>query len=336
MFNNSSKIMFFFTLMMGSMISVSANSWLSAWMGLEINLLSFIPLMSDMKLMSTESSLKYFLIQALASMILLFSMISMYMKMNMLNYYYCKLMIISSLLMKMGSAPFHFWFPMIMEGLSWLNSLILMTWQKFAPLMLISYFNFDNMMLIPIILSSLIGSMGGLNQVSIRKLMAYSSINHLSWMLMSIMNNNNIWILYFLIYSLLNFIITMMFHEFKISYINQLTFMIFNSKLMKFFIFMNLLSLGGLPPFLGFFPKWLIIQEMVMNKQIMLMLILMMTTLISLFYYIRISYTTFLLNHYEINWIKFSFHSNYWKFILILSMISLMGLFLISSMYFFL
>lgn len=260
----------------------------------------------------------------------------MYIKMNILNYYYCKLIIISSLLIKIGSAPFHFWFPIIIEGLSWLNSLILITWQKFAPLILISYFNFDNIILIPIILSSLIGSIGGLNQVSIRKLIAYSSINHLRWILIRIINNNNIWILYFLIYSLLNFIITIIFHEFKISYINQLTFIIFNSKLIKFFIFINLLSLGGLPPFLGFFPKWLIIQEIVINKQIILILILIITTLISLFYYIRIRYTTFLLNHYEINWIKFSFHRNYWKFILILSIISLIGLFLISSIYFFL
>nr|QQW48050.1 NADH dehydrogenase subunit 2 [Lipoptena sp.] len=337
MFNNSSKIMFMIILMMGSMISVSANSWLSAWMGLEINLLSFIPLMSDNKLMSTESSLKYFLIQALASTVLLFSVISMYMNMNkFFNNYYNEMMIISSLLMKMGSAPFHFWFPNIMEGLSWFNVMILMTWQKIAPLMLISYFKMEMIMLISIILSSLIGALGGLNQVSLRKLMAYSSINHLSWMLMSIFNNSNIWMMYFLIYSLLISIIVMMFNLFKISYINQMNFMFLNSKLMKFFIFLNLLSLGGLPPFLGFFPKWLIIQEMLMNNQILLTLMMILSTLVLLFYYIRICYSTFLLNYYEINWMKISFYKNYWNYLLINSMISLMGLFMISSMYFFL
>nr|AMH85370.1 NADH dehydrogenase subunit 2 [Winthemia rufopicta] len=336
MLNNSSKIMFLMILMMGTMISISANSWLSAWMGLEINLLSFIPLMTDNKLMSTESSLKYFLTQALASSMLLFAVILFLLNSNKINSnYFMEMVIFSSLIMKSGSAPFHFWFPNVMEGLSWMNNLILMTWQKIAPLMLISYVMFKSLIIISIILSSFIGALGGLNQTSLRKLMAYSSINHLSWMLMAMYNSNILWMIYFLFYNLLTFMMIFMFNMFKISHINQLFSLFFNSKIMKFFLFFNLLSLGGLPPFLGFLPKWMVIQSMTMNNQLFLLTFMLFMALITLYYYIRLSYSAFMLNYYENNWYNNTFYSSMkMNFFLNSSFISSFSLFLVSSLYF--
>nr|YP_010693828.1 NADH dehydrogenase subunit 2 [Tachina lateromaculata]WCD42058.1 NADH dehydrogenase subunit 2 [Tachina lateromaculata] len=336
MFNNSSKIMFMSILMMGTMTSISANSWLSAWMGLEINLLSFIPLMSDNKLMSTESSLKYFLTQALASSVLLFSIILLLLNSMKINYYYSmEMMIISSLLLKSGSAPFHFWFPNVMEGLSWTNALILMTWQKIAPLMLISYIIMKPLIIITIIFSSMIGALGGLNQTSLRKLMAYSSINHLSWMLAAMYNSNLLWMIYFLFYSFLTFSMIFMFNMFKISYINQLFSLLFYSKNMKFFLFFNLLSLGGLPPFLGFFPKWIVIQSLTLNNQLFLLTFMVMMTLITLYFYMRLSYSAFMLNYYENNWmINSIYNSMNMKIFMFCSFVSSFGLFLLSSLYF--
>nr|QNV49137.1 NADH dehydrogenase subunit 2 [Drino sp. PH-2020] len=336
MFNNSSKIMFLSILMMGTLISISANSWLSTWMGLEINLLSFIPLMSDNKLMSTESSLKYFLIQTLASSMFLFSIIlfllnSNYIYMN----YFMEMMILSSLLLKSGAAPFHFWFPNVMEGLSWMNSLILMTWQKIAPLMLISYIISKPIIIMSIILSTLIGSLGGLNQTSLRKLMAYSSINHLGWMLISMYSNNTLWMTYFMFYSFLSFSMIFLFNMFKISYINQLFSLFFHSKIMKFFLFFNLLSLGGLPPFMGFLPKWMTIQMLIMNNQLFLLIFMTLMTLITLYFYIRLSYSAFMLNYYEIYWLNYSnFKSMDMMIFMSFSFFSTFGLFLISSLYF--
>nr|YP_010596265.1 NADH dehydrogenase subunit 2 [Taxigramma karakulensis]WAJ60510.1 NADH dehydrogenase subunit 2 [Taxigramma karakulensis] len=338
MFNNSSKMLFFMILIMGTLISISANSWLGAWMGLEINLLAFIPLMSDNKLMSTEASLKYFLTQALASSMILFTIILFMLNSNKIySEYFMEMMILSSLLLKSGSAPFHFWFPMVMEGLSWLNSLILMTWQKIAPLMLISYIIFKPLIITSIIFSSLIGALGGLNQTSLRKLMAYSSINHLSWMLMAMYSSNSLWLMYFLMYTFLNFMMVFMFNMFKTSYINQLYSLFFNSKSMKFFIFFNLLSLGGLPPFIGFFPKWMIIQYLTMNNQLFLLVFMVLMALITLFFYIRLSYSALMLNYYENNWMMISyFKTNYMLTLMICSFFSTFGLFLITSLYFFL
>nr|YP_009727731.1 NADH dehydrogenase subunit 2 [Cephenemyia trompe]QHX99769.1 NADH dehydrogenase subunit 2 [Cephenemyia trompe] len=336
MFNNSSKILFFSILLMGTLISISANSWLGAWMGLEINLLSFIPLMSDNKLMSTEASLKYFLTQALASSVLLFAVIMFLLNLNIKNStFFTESMIFSSLLLKSGSAPFHFWFPNVMEGLSWFNSLILMTWQKIAPMMLMSYIILKPLIMVSIIFSSLIGALGGLNQTSLRKLMAYSSINHLSWMLMAMFNNNLLWITYFIFYTFLTFTMIYLFNLFKISHINQLFSLPFYSKIMKFFIFINLLSLGGLPPFLGFLPKWLVIQSLTMNNQMTILSFMVFMTLITLYFYMRLTYSAFMLNYYENNWLNYSsFNSIYLLTFFICSFISLFGLFLISSLYF--
>nr|YP_007026264.1 NADH dehydrogenase subunit 2 [Chrysomya rufifacies]AFV08337.1 NADH dehydrogenase subunit 2 [Chrysomya rufifacies]AFV08350.1 NADH dehydrogenase subunit 2 [Chrysomya rufifacies] len=336
MFNNSSKIMFFGILMMGTLISISANSWLGAWMGLEINLLAFIPLMSDNKLMSTEASLKYFLTQALASSVFLFAVILFLLNSSKTNSnYFMEMMIFSSLLLKSGSAPFHFWFPNVMEGLSWLNALILMTWQKIAPLMLISYIIFKPLIITSIILSSLIGALGGLNQTSLRKLMAYSSINHLGWMLAAMYNNNLLWMTYFMFYTFLTFCMIFMFNMFKTSHINQLFSLFFHSKTMKFFLFFNLLSLGGLPPFLGFFPKWIVIQSLTMNNQLFLLTFMVLMTLITLYFYMRLCYSAFMLNYYENNWLNMSMYKSInMKIFMICSFFSSFGLFLISSLYF--
>nr|AMP43807.1 NADH dehydrogenase subunit 2 [Suragina sp. KW-2016] len=341
MLNNSSKMLFMSTLMIGSMIAISANSWLTAWMGLEINLLSFIPLMNNnSNMMPTEASLKYFLTQSLASMILLFAIIISMMKFNFTFQFYfnnlSNLMIMSTLLLKMGAAPFHFWFPNVMEGLSWNNNFILMTWQKIAPMMLISYFNLHNFMMTIILFSIIIGSLGGLNQTSLRKIMAFSSINHLGWMLCSMNFSENMWFTYFLFYSFISLNIIMFFNMFQIFHMNQLFSIFFNSKITKFLMFMNLLSLGGLPPFLGFIPKWLVIQYLSINKQFMLLTLMTCMTLITLYFYLRICYSAFMLNYNENNWIiNMTYNSIFMNLYLIMSTISLTGMFSISMIFYF-
>nr|QBF00328.1 NADH dehydrogenase subunit 2 [Stegana wuliangi] len=339
MFYNSSKILFVIIMLSGSLISITSNSWLSAWMGLEINLLSFIPLMSDNNnLMSTEASLKYFLVQALASAVLLFAVIMLMVKTTMnfeVNSFYSSSIIMSSLLLKSGAAPFHFWFPNIMEGLSWMNCLLLMTWQKIAPLLLISYLNVNIVLYSSIILSVIIGSLGGLNQTSLRKLLAFSSINHLGWMLISLKINLSIWFIYFLMYSFLSFTLIFLFNSFKIFHFNQLFSMFFSYKPLKFSLMINFLSLGGLPPFLGFLPKWLVIQQLSFENQYFLLTILVMTALITLFFYLRMCFSAFMLNYTENVWINDS-QLNYSNFYLhlILSFLSIFGLIMISMVYF--
>nr|QZZ18189.1 NADH dehydrogenase subunit 2 [Bibasis miraculata] len=331
---NSNKMFFFFILIMSTLISISSNSWLGCWIGLEINLLSFIPLISNSNnLMSSEAALKYFLTQTIASINFLFTILlkMIFFKNFEINNLF-SILINSSLLMKMGSTPFHFWFPNIVEGLSWLNCFILMSWQKITPMILISYYMNKNFLFFVMMINTIIGSIGGINQVSLRKLMSFSSINNLGWMLISIMISETLFLFYFIVYSFLISIICFFFHMLNIYFINQM--FIFNMNfLLKFIMLMNFLSLGGLPPFLGFFPKWIIINFLILKKFFIITFIFILTSLITLFYYIRIMYSSIMFNYMKLKWFKIFIKNNYFMLILMSNLISLMGM--IFSTFFF-
>nr|YP_009349948.1 NADH dehydrogenase subunit 2 [Lipotactes tripyrga]AQM40122.1 NADH dehydrogenase subunit 2 [Lipotactes tripyrga] len=306
---NTTKLLFMTCLILGTLISISANSWLGVWMGLEINLMSFIPLMTNTNnIISNEAALKYFLIQAFASLMLLLSIILMNIltQFNFINYIPISLMMMSTpLLLKMGAAPFHFWFPGIMEGLSWMNCLLLMTWQKIAPLILISYTLKMNFFIYCIIITSIIiGSLGGLNQTSLRKLMAYSSISHIGWMISAMLTGENMWQFYLITYTFLTSSIILLFHLLKVYHINQNFLIMNNTPITKTCLFTLLLSLGGLPPFMGFLPKWLTIQMLVELKVFLITTMMVVMTLITLFFYLRMTFTAFLLSPTELKWIN--------------------------------
>nr|ALO71121.1 NADH deshydrogenase subunit 2 [Staphylinidae sp. 1 EF-2015] len=305
------KLLFFIIALIGTLISISSNSWLGMWIGLEINLLSIIPLMNNNNnSLSTEASLKYFVIQALASMIILFSII---MSMNcLINGNYLMMMMNSALSMKMGMAPFHFWFPSVMEGLNWSNCLILMTVQKIAPMILLMYnINFSIMMTIIIIISMVIAGIMGFNQISLRKILAYSSINHMAWMIASMFLMEITWIYYFFIYIFITANIVIFLKMFNIFYLMHFYISIKKHMMISLLFMSNLLSLGGLPPFLGFLPKWMTIQNLIESDMFFLTFLMIMLTLITLYYYIRVSLSMMILNFYNMN---FTLKMNFMKF----------------------
>nr|YP_010716058.1 NADH dehydrogenase subunit 2 [Parnassius hide]WDE75768.1 NADH dehydrogenase subunit 2 [Parnassius hide] len=331
---NSNKMFFYFILFFSTLISISANSWLGCWIGLEINLLSFIPLISNSKnLLSSEAALKYFLTQSIASINFLFSiLLKMILFQNFEINNLFSILINSSMLMKMGSTPFHFWFPNIIEGLSWFNCFILMTWQKISPMILLSYYMNNNFLMFIMIFNVIVGTMGGINQTSLRKLLSFSSINNLGWMLAALMMTENLWIFYLMMYSFLISIMCFFFNMLGIYYINQLFIMNMSFSL-KMSLLINFLSLGGLPPFLGFFPKWIIINFLILNKLFIISFIFIMMSLIMLFFYIRIMYSSIMFNYLKMKWFK-NFMKNYLLLIMnIFSMISLLGMIFSTFMF---
>nr|YP_010155744.1 NADH dehydrogenase subunit 2 [Colasposoma dauricum]QQY84935.1 NADH dehydrogenase subunit 2 [Colasposoma dauricum] len=290
------KLMFTLTMIMGTLITISSYSWMSMWMGLEINLLSIIPLLKSINnQFPAESAFKYFIIQSIASTSFLFSMILNYNLIEQLNNFFnltINIIFYASILTKIGAAPFHAWFPEVLEGLSWSKCFIMLTWQKIAPMIIIlQNFKFNFMMLIIIMLSSFTGSILGLNQISLRKIMAYSSINHISWMLASIPSTKIIWLMYFLIYTMISLVIILTLNYMKLYFFHQLGFLK-NNKILNMLLSLNFLSLGGLPPFLGFFPKWLTINFLILNNNFFIALMLIIFTLISLFIYTRITFSS--------------------------------------------
>nr|YP_010987663.1 NADH dehydrogenase subunit 2 [Platystethus dilutipennis]WON66095.1 NADH dehydrogenase subunit 2 [Platystethus dilutipennis] len=322
------KLLFLTSLLMSIMITISAFSWLNMWLGLEINMLSIIPLMTSTKNMySTESSLKYFIVQAMASSLLLLTIILMSMKLMNINF---MMMMNSALLIKLGAAPFHFWFPEVMEGQMWSMCFILLTAQKISPLMLINYnMNLSYFMIIIIIMNMLISAFMGLNQISMRKILTFSSINHIGWMIASIMFMKIIWLFYFMVYVVILINITYLLNFLKIYYIKQIIKINFPINFKMIFMF-NFFSLGGLPPFIGFLPKWLTIQMMMNNNLYLIMTIMVMLTLLTLFYYLRLMMSSLMFSKF--NYYSYFMLNNYIIYLNIISMLFLPLTFLIFMM----
>nr|YP_010999372.1 NADH dehydrogenase subunit 2 [Arma koreana]WPM93257.1 NADH dehydrogenase subunit 2 [Arma koreana] len=288
------------TLLVSTLITLSANNWISMWIGLEINMMSFIPLiLSKINKSSSEAAMIYFLTQSISSMLMMMMILIMMCKYLMPNLMISSIIMIS-LFIKLGAAPFHMWMPKIMSNMEWMKCSILMTWQKIAPLFMIS--NLDNKVIlyIAIILSVTIGSIGGLNQTSLRKMMAYSSINHLGW-LMAINKSMNLWMMYLTIYGMMIVSMCYLFNKYKFNFINQMSSINMNTT-DKFSLFLLMLSMGGLPPFIGFLPKWLTIQSLINEQEILIMLIMIMFSLVTLMYYLRVMTNMYLSFNSSIKW----------------------------------
>nr|YP_010535220.1 NADH dehydrogenase subunit 2 [Megacopta bituminata]UYA97642.1 NADH dehydrogenase subunit 2 [Megacopta bituminata] len=297
---HKTKTVFIIMMMFGTLITMCSNSWMSMWMGLEMNLLSFIPLMKKKSKKNAEAMMIYFMVQSISSTILMFSIImkSIYPTPNMTF----SIMMMLSLLTKMGAAPFHMWVPKVMKMSEWDINIILMTWQKLGPMIMISNIQMsDNLLSIMIMMSIVVGAMGGLNQTSLKKIMAFSSINHLGWMLSMIKIQNN-WMMYLMIYSIMVMSTCTMFHKYNMLYLTQINMMNLSYS-EKISYSSSMLSLGGLPPFIGFLPKWISIQTLIMNESYIIMLFMMMFSIITLFYYMR-TMSMIIMNHSTINkWI---------------------------------
>jgi len=285
------KIIFTIRLIAGTLITLSSTNWISAWIGLELNLISFIPLIIDnSNQRRREAGLKYFLVQTLGSVfILLSSILIVIFNYNNVGIITVYAPIMLALALKIGAAPLHFWFPATIQGITWSNCFLLMTWQKLAPLSLFLRLN-TTLIIFMALASSITGAIGGFNQPYIRKLLAYSSINHLGWLLTSTLINEKMILIYFRIYRTLNLAVIFILNYFNVSHLSQIQGHD-NSNNTNILLTTNLLSLGGIPPFLGFIPKWIIITQII-GKTPVLVTILTLSSLITLYFYLRIGYLT--------------------------------------------
>nr|ABW82637.1 NADH dehydrogenase subunit 2 [Pista cristata] len=279
--------LFYLTLLSGIMISLSSNNWIAIWLGLELNMYSFIPLLLQSNLnQEKEAAIKYFLIQALASGILILSMIN-------ITSSYSSLLLLISLMIKLGLAPCHFWFPTVMSALSWKMCWILSTIQKITPLALATQtFLLMNPLFVSfsIVCSSLIGGFGGLNQTQMRAILAYSSINHLGWMMAGTLNSITTTLIYFLGYMI---IVSSIIQNMMATQSFSVNPNIFKIQPHIFFS-TSLLSLGGLPPLFGFFPKLFVLNSLLSTNSpfILLSVILIFSSTLSLYYYLKIIFNT--------------------------------------------
>nr|AEK27552.1 NADH dehydrogenase subunit 2 [Anolis chrysolepis] len=289
------------SLVTGTVITMTSHHWLMAWIGLEMNTMAIIPIISSPhNPRATEAATKYFLTQAAASATILFSsMINAWQTgtwdITNMTFSPSLILLTVALAMKLGLAPAHFWLPEVLQGSTLPTALIMTTWQKLAPMTLV-YLTINNLstpVLISMgLLSTAIGGWGGLNQTQTRKVMAYSSIAHLGWMITISSIMTNIMIMNLFIYMLMTTAIFCLLIASKSKTIQDTTMTWTLSPIMTMTTAILLLSLGGLPPLTGFMPKWLILEELITQNLIPPTLIMMMSALLSLFFYLRLTYMT--------------------------------------------
>nr|AFI47847.1 NADH dehydrogenase subunit 2 [Myiarchus stolidus] len=317
--NPQAKLIFSMSLLLGTTITISSNHWIMAWTGLEINTLAILPLISKSHHpRAIEASTKYFLVQATASTLLLFSSASNawftgQWDITQLTHPVSCILLTTAISMKLGLVPFHFWFPEILQGSSLMTSLLLATIMKFPPtilLLLTSPSLNPTLLSMMAIASAALGGWMGLNQTQVRKIMAFSSISHLGWMIIILIYNPKLTLITFYAYSLTTAAIFFTLNSTNTLKLSTLMSMWSKIPTLAAALMLTLLSLAGLPPLTGFLPKWLIIQELTKQELTTTATIIALLSLLGLFFYLRLAYcATITLPPNSVNHMK-QWHTN--------------------------
>nr|BCD55519.1 NADH dehydrogenase subunit 2 [Chloris sinica kittlitzi] len=299
--NPQAKLIFAISLLLGTTITISSHHWIMAWAGLEINTLAVLPLISKSHHpRSIEAATKYFLTQAAASTLVLFSSMTNawctgQWDITQLSHPTSSLILTSAIAMKLGLVPFHFWFPEVLQGSPLSTGLILSTIMKLPPITLL-YMTSPSLnptlLTILAILSTAVGGWVGLNQTQIRKILAFSSISHLGWMTAVIIYNPKLTLLNFYLYTMMTAAVFLTLNSIKVLKLSTLMTAWTKIPSLNAMLLLTLLSLAGLPPLTGFLPKWLIIQELTKQEMILAATLISLLSLLSLFFYLRLAYCT--------------------------------------------
>nr|AER58938.1 NADH dehydrogenase subunit 2 [Asthenes maculicauda] len=297
--NPQAKLISIMSLLLGTTITISSNHWAMAWTGLEINTLAILPLISKPHHpRAIEATTKYFLVQAAASTLLLFSsttnaLFTGQWDITQLTHPISCLLMTAAISIKLGLVPFHFWFPEVLQGSSLITGLLLATVMKFPPitLILLTFPSLNPTLLtIMAISSAALGGWAGLNQTQTRKVLAFSSISHLGWMTIIIIYNPKLTLITFYLYCLMTAAIFLALKTIKILKLSSMMTAWTKIPSLSAILMLALLSLAGLPPLTGFLPKWLIIQELTKQEMTSTATIIALLSLLGLFFYLRLAY----------------------------------------------
>nr|YP_010485106.1 NADH dehydrogenase subunit 2 [Hemidactylus almakhwah]UVW80887.1 NADH dehydrogenase subunit 2 [Hemidactylus almakhwah] len=286
-----------------TILTMASNHWLLAWISLELNTLSILPIMmKHHHPRATEATTKYFIIQAAAAAsILLASTLNAWQtgEWSILhtNSLLTTTLATVAIMMKLGLAPAHLWYPEVMQGTTLYTAMLISTWQKLAPLALLylMYTNLNPTMLMLLgLMSTATGGWTGLNQTQTRKIMAFSSIAHMGWLLPALATNQGLATLTMLLYLITTTAIFLTMAATTTKTISDISSTWPASPIAMTAMLVTLMSLAGLPPLTGFMPKWLITKELTTTNLLPLGMALLLTSLPSLYFYTRMAYMTML------------------------------------------
>ena len=310
----------------GMLLMISSNDLLSLFMSMELQSLSLYILVSFSRddFTSSEAGVKYFIIGSLSTCIFLFGTSLVYglvgstsfneISVFMSDIYSTPTMLIVGLIfilvslsLKISAAPFHMWTPDVYQGAPSIITTLLSTLPKIAAfgvlIRLLVYpfgeiiVDWGKILIILSISSMLIGSLGALRQTDLKRLMAYSTINHIGFILMGLIPGSEDGItsicIYLIFYITMNlgiflFILNMQRDQVSVTSIKDLSGLYRSQPLTAGCVSIILFSMAGIPPMAGFIGKLIILNIVIDNNLFFLAVIAVLTSVIAAFYYIRL------------------------------------------------
>ena len=309
---------------LGMLLLISSKDLISLYLSIELISLSLYILASIKRdgQYSTEAGIKYFLLGAVASGILLFGSALIYWLtgetsfIGLSNYIWyspfsqdsislsiAALFILIALLFKLAAAPFHMWAPDVYEGSPTIVTAYFAIVPKIATLGLLYELLFgpfsslfsqlQPFLLFSALLSIIVGSLGAINQTKLKRLVAYSAIAHMGFMLLGLSTGALNGLLATFVYIVIYMITSFNTFAFLLSlnspqFISQLTGLSRFNPILAFTFALSLFSMAGIPPLAGFFSKYLVLLAAINNNQYFVALIAIIFSVIGSFYYLRL------------------------------------------------
>jgi len=322
----------------GGMVLISANDFLTFYLGLELQALSLYLLASLNKssAKSSEAGMKYFILGCLASGILLFGISMIYGFSGTTNFQalmdlyhganvepssipvgvmFGFILVITAMFFKISAAPFHMWAPDVYEGSATIVTTFFATVAKFTAVMallrlfsnlIIGWNGIEKIFIFTAILSLTVGSFGAIFQKNIKRLLAYSSIGHVGFVLLGMASLSKYGfaacIVYMLIYAFISIgtfgFLTLMRSansDQETDASNEKTFAISSlsglaktNPYMAFSLAVLMFSTAGIPPLAGFFSKFYILVAAIGHGFLITAIVAVLFSVISAYYYLRI------------------------------------------------
>nr|YP_008081026.1 NADH dehydrogenase subunit 2 [Hydra sinensis]AGE65901.1 NADH dehydrogenase subunit 2 [Hydra sinensis] len=294
----------------------------------------FILICSEKKnIKSLEAGLKYFILGSISSSIFLLGTVILFkifplLEVNLFNflikdfnnfYFLGNIMILSSLIFKIGLSPFHYWIADIYEGSNLNLVSLLASIPKLSLFYIVLKFNaIYEIIFICSILSILIGTIAGFNQTKFKRLIAYSGITNFGFIFLGLSLNNllglEVSLFYLFIYLLSNFffLLILTIYNYKFNYVIELSNYYYYNKILSIVLIVFILSIAGIPPLIGFLNKLFIVETLIFYNLFLTALFCIIITSIGIGFYLRLikilifqDYSNF------ISWsniIKFEYH----------------------------
>ena len=302
----------FIMLLVGSLVLIISDDLISIYIGLELQTFSSLVLISNGRtsLRNSEAGLKYFTLGSLSSGLFLLGLSLLYfysgelnistlgeLKYNDTNNLW-QVLLFLSLFFKLSVFPVHFWVPDVYEAIDYDFLALIGSIPKISIIVLLVKLSTTLQFFIWCgLLSIIVGTLGAINQSKVKRLLAYSGISQMGFIVIClailIKSNLQVAFLYSFIYFISLVCVLMLLNGF-IKFINKNLFLSELSgfqnlnPLLTTSFFIIILSIGGLPPLMGFISKWFIISNIILNDYLLTGLVIIIFSGVSIFYYIRI------------------------------------------------